>query len=109
MKRESKDTFRESEKDTREGLEGFKEGHRKFVREIRSRAYLVSHRGEYFIALNPSYEHDNIYVYRQVEAIPIARLKEEFKNVEDRGLLLHFFFIKKEFGSEPHLIYDLQL
>jgi hypothetical protein len=108
MKRESKGTFRELERDTKEGLEDFKEGHRKFVREIRSRAYLVSHRGEYFIVLDPGYEHGNIYVYRQVEAIPIARLKEEFKNVEDRSLLSHFF-IKKKFGGEPRLTYNLQL
>jgi hypothetical protein len=91
----------------REEQENFKEKQYKpIITDHVSRIYIVSLGNEYFIVYDPGYEYGNIYIYKQIETIPVSMLKEEFKKAKDRYELV-YFFIKKKFIKEPDIIYGL--
>lgn len=95
--------FRELGRDMRGDLEDSKERpYRSTIEGYALHVYIIRHKDEYFLVFDPGYEDGNIYIYKQVEAIPIAKLKEEFTG--NRQFLI-YSFIKKRFWKEPDLIY----
>jgi hypothetical protein len=64
----------------REEQKNFKEKQYKpVITDHVSRIYFISRGNEYFIVYDPGYEYGNIYIYKQIESIPVSMLKEEFK------------------------------
>jgi hypothetical protein len=104
------------EKDTKKGIEDFKEIRcEPVIRNYISRIYIINHENEYFIVFDPGYAYGNIYIYKQMESIPVTVLEREFKEAGElreicnelhRRHLVHYF-IKKRFIKEPDLEYDL--